>query len=190
MSENVWRPFSGFEYKRPWRVWDLLKQIRKDIKWAHQRIWNGYCDYDLYSIYDWFLEIMPCMLEKYKTTRHGSPVGKNTQLLPMTDEERDQAIHDEWDHTLDRMIFLLREMDEHDNPYTDDYMKMIIKYREGPIEHADGSVSYRHKDITDPKDKELSKKYHDEIKRIDEYRNDCKKIFFEEFSEHFYDLWD
>ena len=168
----------------------MLKRIRKDVKWAHQRIWKGYCDYDLYSIYDWFLEIMPCMLEEYKTNRHGSSVSKNTQLLPMTDEERDLAIHAEWDKTLDRMIFMLREMDEHENPYTDEYMKMMLKYREGPTEHADGSVSYHYNDITDSKDAELSKKYHDEIKRIDAYRNDCKKIFFDEFSEHFYDLWD
>ena len=39
MSERVWRPFSGHAYKRPWRVLDLVKQIRKDIKWSHQRIW-------------------------------------------------------------------------------------------------------------------------------------------------------
>ncbi len=168
----------------------MLKRIRRDVKWAHQRIWKGYCDYDLYSIYDWFLDIMPCMLEEYKTTRHGSPVGKNTQLLPMTDEERDQAIHGEWDKTLDRMIFMLREMDEHENPYTDEYMKMMIKYREGPTKQEDGTVSYVYSDISDPDDAELSKKYHDEVKRIEAYRNDCKKIFFDEFSEHFYDLWD
>ena len=53
------------------------------------------------------------------------------------------------------------------------------------------AIAAKHlKKLNDSKDAELSKKYHDEIKRIDAYRNDCKKIFFDEFSEHFYDLWD
>ena len=192
MSERVWRPFSGYAYKKPWRIWDLLRQIRKDINWSHQRIWKGYCDYDLYSIYDWFLEIMPPMLKEYKKKRHGSPVGKNKEIqsMIMTEGEREQSIHTEWDKTLDRMVSLLREMDEKSNPYTGEYFSMIAKYREGPIKEPDGSVSYRYADVTEPADKELERKYHEEIRRLDAYRNDCKKMFFELFSEHFYDLWD
>lgn len=192
MSERVWRPFSGYAYKKPWRIWDLLRQIRKDINWSHQRIWKGYCDYDLYSIYDWFLEIMPPMLKEYKKKRHGSPVGKNKEIqsMIMTEGEREESIHTEWDKTLDRMVSLLREMDEKSNPYTGEYFSMIAKYREGPIKEPDGSVSYRYADVTEPADKELERKYHEEIRRLDAYRNDCKKMFFELFSEHFYDLWD
>ena len=192
MSERVWRPFSGYAYKKPWRIWDLLRQIRKDINWSHQRIWKGYCDYDLYSIYDWFLEIMPPMLKEYKKKRHGSPVGKNKEIQSMiiTEGEREESIHTEWDKTLDRMVSLLREMDEKSNPYTGEYFSMIAKYREGPIKEPDGSVSYRYADVTEPADKELERKYHEEIRRLDAYRNDCKKMFFELFSEHFYDLWD
>ena len=192
MSERVWRPFSGHAYKKPWRVLDLLKQIRKDIKWSHQRIWKGYCDYDLYSIYDWFLEIMPSMLGEYKQKRHGSPAGKNEEIQSMflTEEERDNATHAEWDNTLDRMVFLLHEMEEKRNPYADEYFGMVDKYREGPTKLPDGCVSYRYTDITDPADKELEKKYHEETQRLNAYRNDCKTVFFELFSEHFYDLWD
>ena len=192
MSERVWRPFSGYAYKKPWRIWDLLRQIRKDINWSHQRIWKGYCDYDLYSIYDWFLEIMPPMLEEYKKKRHGSPAGQNKEIqsMIMTEGEREESIHTEWDKTLDRMVSLLREMDEKSNPYTGEYFSMIAKYREGPIKEPDGSVSYRYADVTEPADKELERKYHEEIRRLDAYRNDCKKMFFELFSEHFYDLWD
>ena len=192
MSERVWRPFSGHAYKRPWRVLDLVKQIRKDIKWSHQRIWKGYCDYDLYSIYDWFLEIMPPMIEEFKRTRHGSPAGKNEEIQSMflTEEERDNAIHTEWDNTLDRMVYLLHEMEEKRNPYADEYFGMVDKYREGPTKQPDGCVSYHYTDITDPADKELEKKYHEETQRLNAYRNDCKKVFFELFSEHFYDLWE
>jgi len=192
MSEHVWRPFSDYAYKKPWRIRDLLKQIRKDIKWSHQRIWKGYCDYDLYSIYDWFLEIMPPMLEEYKKKRHGSPVGKNKEIqsMIMTEEEREESIHTQWDNTLDRMVFLLREMNEKSNPYTDKYFSMISKYREGPIKEPDGSVSYRYAEVTEPADKELERKYCEETQRIDAHRVDCKKKFFELLSEHFYDLWD
>ena len=62
---------------------------------------------------------------------------------------------------------------------------------EAPVEHPDGSVSYRYPNLKEyPEYRELAEKYDAEEKRISQYRLDCKQEFFELFSTHFYDLWD
>ncbi len=195
--EGIWRPFSQPEYKRPWQIVRLVKQIGRDIKWSHQRIWKGYCDYDLFSIDDWFMKIMPRMLKEFKETRHGSPVAVNyhSHAVILDDEERNQDVHDEWDKKLDRMIFLLREMNEESctqlNPYEDEYFETVKKLRKGPTEQPGGSVAYSIPDLEDyPEYRELAEKYDAEEKRIRQYRLDCKQEFFELFSTHFHDLWD
>ena len=195
--EDVWRPFSQPEYRRPWQIGRLLKQIARDIKWSHQRIWKGYCDYDLFSIDSWFMKVMPRMLRKFKETRHGSPVTINnaSQDVFLDDEERNQAVHSEWDKILDRMIFLLGEMDEYScsqqNSFADEYFEEIEELLKCPEAHPDGSSSCRFPDLKEyPEYKELDENYHSEEKRLAQYRLDCKLEFFELFSTHFYDLWD
>ena len=195
--EGIWKPFSQPEYKRPWMIWQLIKQIGYDIKWSHQRIWKGYCDYDLFSIDQWFMKIMPEMLRKLKETRHGSPVAINyhSHLVFLNEEERSQEVHSEWDRTLDRMIFLLGEMDEYSctqqNSYEKEYLAVVEELREGPTEHSDGSSAFRFPDLQDyPEYRELGDNYHSEEKRLAQYRMDCKQEFFELFSTYFYDLWD
>lgn len=195
--DGIWKPFSQPEYKRPWQMIRLLKQIGRDIRWSHQRVWKGYCDYDLFSIDHWFMKIMPEMLKVFKETRHGSPLAVNfhSHAVFLDEEERNQDVHGEWDQKLDRMIFLLGEMNEESsaqqNPYKDDYFEAIDKLREGPIEHPDGSVSYRYPNLYEhPKYRELAGKYDAEEKRIMQYRLDCKQEFFALFSTHFHDLWD
>lgn len=194
---GVWKPFSQPEYKKPWRLWSLLKQFGRDIRWSHQRIWKGYCEYDLFSIDDWFLKIMPQMLSEFQKTRHGSPVIPNSdsQALFLDDEERNQDVHTEWDKKLDRMVFLLREMDEatcsQRNTFEDAYFEALKGHWETPIENADGTTTHRYTPLGEiPEYKELDDNYRSEEKRLTQYRLDCKREFFELFSEHFYDLWD
>ena len=194
---GIWKPLSQPEYKRPWQILRLIKQVGRDIKWTHQRIWKGYCDYDIFSIDHWFMKIMPEMLKVFKETRHGSPVAVNchSHIVFLDEEERNQNVHDEWDKNLDRMIFLLGEMDEvscsQQNPYADAYFEAVQKLMESPVEHADGSRTYRYPDLKEyPEYRELHENYHAEEKRLNQYRLDCKQEFFELFEKHFYDLWD
>ena len=194
---GIWKPLSQPEYKRPWQILRLIKQVGRDIKWSHQRIWKGYCDYDLFSIDHWFMKIMPEMLKVFKETRHGSPVAVNchSHIVFLDEEERNQNVHDEWDKNLDRMIFLLGEMDEvscsQQNPYADAYFEAVQKLMESPVEHADGSRTHRYPDLKEyPEYRELHENYHAEEKRLNQYRLDCKQEFFELFETHFYDLWD
>ena len=194
---GIWKPFSQPKYKRPWQIIRLIRQIGRDIKWSHQRIWKGYCDYDLFSIDDWFMKIMPEMLRVFKKTRHGSPVAVNyhSHAVFLDEEERNQDVHEEWDKKLDRMIFLLGEMDEtscsQQNLYEDAYFEAVQKLMEPPVEHADGSSTHRYPDLKEyPEYRELHENYHTEENRLKQYRLDCKQEFFELFSTHFYDLWD
>ena len=194
---GIWRPFTEPEYKKPWKIIKLIRQIVRDIKWSHQRIWKGYCDYDLFSIDDWFTKIMPNMLKEFKKNRHSSPVGSNciAHAIFMNEEERDQDFHSEWDKVLERMIFLLGEMDDatcsQQNPYEDEYFEVVHKLMKKPVENADGTFTRRYPNLADyPEYRELEEKYDEEEHRVNMYRQNCKEEFFKLFDECFYDLWD
>lgn len=193
----IWKPFGQLKYRWPRKTVKLPKQIGRNIKWSCQRIRKGYCDYDLYAIDEWFLKIMPEMLREFKEIRTSSPVGENypSQAVFLGEEEREQDIHDEWDRKLDRMIFLLGEMDvtsrTWQNPYEDAYFKAVKELTVGPIEAPDGSRLFLCSDLKDyPEYRELAEDYHAEEDHMYRYRMECKREFFELFSMHFYDLWD
>ena len=109
---NVWDqdPYRWHKYKKDWKA--IVGQFRLDLRCCRQRIKKGYCEKDLWSIRDWFLDVVPDMLEEYKKNRTGSPgiLGENYQ-----NEEGflvNDTCHGEWDRILDEMIFLFREADE------------------------------------------------------------------------------
>ena len=195
--EEIWKPFSQSEYRRPWQIGRLLKQIGRDLKWSHQRIWKGYCDYDLFSIDGWFMKLMQRMLKEFKESRHGSPVAMNnpSHAVFLDEIERDQDVHSAWDMKLERMIFLLGEMDEYScsqqNSFADEYFGVIEKLLQCPDARPDSSSARSFPDLKEyPEYQELEENYHSEEKRLAKYRLDCKQEFFELFSTHFYDLWD
>lgn len=144
-----------------------IKSIKNKIKMVYQREKRGYADQDVWNIDCWFLDIMPKMLKQLKETSHGYPA-------TLTEKE--------WSDILDRMVFLLNEMDEdkcsYDNPYEDEYFSSL-KDRFEKVENG-----WRVK-----KD-ELSKLYFGEEKNKWNYINLCKKEFFDLFSKYFYNLWD
>ena len=184
----VWRPFAKDLYYTAWKknhVFGVMRQLYKDISFSWQRIWRGYCDFDRYSIYDWFLAIMPGMLSEYKEKRHGSP------YMGEGDNEAD------WNAVLDRMIYLLREADERTcsqaNRYEADFEKALEEFdrrpknQEGLNKPRDNIVHFPDEE---PEYKEISRLYLEEEKRIYEYRESCKNELFQLFSKWFYDLWD
>ena len=90
------------------------KQYRKRffrcIKWAWQRATKGYCDKDLWSIDEWFLSIMPDMLEGFKKTRIGYPGELSKAFDDKLDEDTLNKLGNEmWDKILDDMIRLMKE---------------------------------------------------------------------------------
>ncbi len=178
----IWRPFAKDLYYVAWKkryVFGVLRQLLKDIRFSWQRVWRGYCDFDRYSIYDWFLAIMPGMLSEYKEKRHGSP------YMGEGDNEAD------WNAVLDRMIYLLWEADERTcsqtNRYEAEFEKALEDFDRRPNKPKDNIVHFPDEA---PEYKEISRLYMEEEKRIYEYRESCKNELFQLFSKWFYDLWD
>ena len=73
---RVWKPFNRDSYRWAWKDKKLIgvvKEFGRDLHRCYQRIWRGYCDHDIFSIFDWFLGLMPTMLEDFRDHLHGFP---------------------------------------------------------------------------------------------------------------------
>ena len=62
-NRNVFKLYPH-NWKRPSNWWDNIKDFFRGFKYTYQRATKGYCDYDLFSISDWFLEMFPNMLKE------------------------------------------------------------------------------------------------------------------------------
>lgn len=201
----------GYEPRRIWSICDreayhwvwvdkklfgVFDCFRKDLRYCKQRIEKGYCDADLYSIYDWFLETVPAMLEQYKQTRHGSP-----GILGENYENADGILvndtcHGEWDMILDRMVFLFRKADESacqkKNPCEDEYTKMLEEFAqkyghfgekletvEEKEERMRTGAHVVHCPSELPEYVDIAERYHAEEKKLEEYRNQYKEEAFQ-----------
>ena len=90
--------------------WAVAAHKLRDIKCAYQRATKGYCFRDIWNIDEWFLEIMPEMLDDFIKTHHGHPSN-------MTDEE--------WIDILQKMSKSLKNAHECNtefvNPYDEEF---------------------------------------------------------------------
>ena len=200
-ESRVWHPFMKDSYYAAWKksyFFGVAKEVCRDIRRSIQRVFRGYCDYDLYSIFDWFLAIMPEMLREYKETRCGSPVMDEAYFRE--GKEQSDKNQKAWDAVLDRMIFLLREADEKTcslkNAYEEAYAKAADAFYErygtfGEKLNTEKKDKNRMRFPGDvPENREISRQYFEEEKRIAEYRVQCKDELFRLFSKWFFDLWD
>lgn len=185
-----------------------IKHFGKCIKWSIQRIKKGYCDYDVWETFSFLQTIIPDMLQTLKDTRMGSPgyLGEN-----YTNEEGilvNDTCHEEWDKILDRIIFLWRETDEEScskkNQYDEEYTKAFDEFTkkygvfgcrlqtENELEEnkkrGGGGIIHFMDEL--PEYKEISRKYFEEEKRLEEYRRFCKDEAFDLLKQYFFDLWD
>lgn len=205
-----WELFDRESYHWAWHYGKLkgfLRRFCNDIRNCRQRISRGYCDDDLYSIYDWFLAIVPDMLEHYKDRRNGSPsiLGEN-----YTNEKGilvNDTCHAEWDEILSKMIFLFHEADEitcqKKNSIEDEFFRIYDEFskkyghfgeklqteEELRENESSGSVTW-HSPKELPEYKETLEQYDAEEKEISEYRERCKDEAFALFSKWFFYLWD
>ena len=113
---------------------EILKYLKRCIKWSCQRIVRGYAEGDGWNMDGYLQRLVPDMLQDLKDNRNGSPsyLGEN-----YTNEEGilvNDTCHDEWDKILDNMIFLWRESNEERwnriNPYYDEYHKAYEEFTE------------------------------------------------------------
>lgn len=150
---------------------------KKDKKFIRQRAKRGFADQDVWSIDYWFIDVMSKMLTQLKNTQHGVPVMQDDDGNIMSMEDASKK----WQEALDKMIFLLHEMNEEtcsfQNPYDDDLISVY-------------SIRYSHHPSELPEYKDTVDKYLNKEKEIANYRNECKDEFFVLFSKYFWNLWD
>ena len=120
---NVWdkEEFHRCALGKKFKMQEILKYLKRCIKWSCQRIVRGYAECDVWNMDGYLQRLVPDMLQDLKDNRNGSPsyLGEN-----YTNEEGilvNDTCHDEWDKILDNMIFLWRESNEETckriNPY-------------------------------------------------------------------------
>lgn len=184
------------------------KDERYEEKLRKQRYRRGYSDRDVYNLCYEFPKVMASILKDYK----------NKACSYFTLDENLHRIHDDKAHEkediyiarrdqlLDRMIFLLNEIDEDKcsmkNIYEKEHWKIeknqLKKHGYSDIYEAmtdtegldsEGYHKMKYHPEYNKEEKELSKKYFDYEQKIYEYRAKCKDEFFDLFKEHFFDLW-
>lgn len=146
-----------------------IRELKNNLKWKIQRAKQGFSDCDVQDIDHWFLDIMSRMLNQLKETTHSAPLLPNTDCV---------TCHEEWERILDRMIFLLNEMDEdrcsYKNPYEEEYEGYLLN-------------RFSNKELEE--DVVLFKMWLGEESNKQNYINLCKREFFDLFSKYFYTLW-
>ena len=119
-----------------------IKDVVTSLKWPRQRRTKGYCEYDLYSISDWFIKVVPDMIDEIRLKRLGIPnvlmedacesydVDYTKDFFSAPEDVQDKIkkeASDKWNEILTRMAFLLRESHEDTcskkNHYEEEYNK-------------------------------------------------------------------
>lgn len=185
-------------YFRSGEYLEIPKEIFRNLKCCFQRITKGYCFRDIWSIDNWFLNVIPDMLDEYRDSTNGYPSSFLKNDDSDTAEERDRAF-EKWKGILTEMTFLFREANEETcqrkNPYAEEHANVLHKFFErfgfnGKwVKKKDGTrvFIYRMSDI--PKYKALDENYHRVEHELWEYREDCRKKAMSMFTEYFHELW-
>jgi len=218
-------PENGTELSENAKLQKKLKKcikVRKEDaefeeKMKKQRYERGWSDSDSWNINSWFMEVMTPALKNMRNNLHGYPTyissgGVNSQAVQLDEDDEPGMI--EWKKILDRMIFLLQEMNENTcsmkNPYEKEVRKAENKFckkygffgekladvletdevKEENKRTGSRRLYFYHDDPDHPEYKELNNEYHKYETYIASYRNTCKEEFFNLFSLHFWDMWD
>ena len=128
-----------------------IKKVLMRWKWSRERSKKGYCEYDLYSISNWFMGVVPEMIEKVRANKLGIPsvlieesrnshnIDDSVDFYSIPEElldEIEKEAANKWDEILSKMVFLMRESNEDTcskkNPYEEEYNKareeFAVKY--------------------------------------------------------------
>ena len=124
----------------------IFVRLRKEREEAYkrkmqlQRYKRGFADEDVWSMDVWFIHTVRPMLQQMRDTHVGSPASLGENYVNEEGVLVNDKCHEEWDAVLDKMIFLLGEMDEESctkkNPHEvgdDGWLKEeenIAKYRD------------------------------------------------------------
>lgn len=162
-NRNVFKLYPH-NWKRPSCWWENIKDFFRGFKYAYQRATKGYCDYDLFSISDWFLEMFPNMLKEFSD---------GTYSYPWDMEEK------EWGK-------YLVEMREHFLNACKDYEDSSPEAKKEYDElYKDFSFEFNSEER-----KEKVKEYYKKVKEYDDYKQEELKKGMDMFQKRFWDFWD
>lgn len=198
----IWHPFRRDEYfskLRKGNIFGIIRELFRDLRRCHERIWKGYCDYDLFEIDTWFLGIMPNMLEEFRDMTNGYPssfVGLDAEGI--TQEDKEEAEFAAWQGELSKMAFLLREADETTcsvrNPNEEEYDEAFKRFSDeygilGEKLDTEGSNTVHFMDEIEEY-KPISDRYFAEEYKNMSYRDWCCQEGLKMFVKYFRNLWD
>lgn len=121
-------------------VYSKNYKVGQNKRCARQRARKGFCYRDIWEIDSWFLQIMPRMLEKFKSNHISFPIwtleeyyDKNSDDILISKDDfckhlyyfenkklyeiADKWCRNRWKEILERMIFLFDESTNDDNDY-------------------------------------------------------------------------
>ncbi len=193
----------------------IPKEVFHNLKMCVQRIKNGFCSRDIWSINVWFLNVIPDMLEELAHTTHSYPrrflksdgfdMEENDKAFARRksvgfDTEEENKAFAKWKGILTEMAFLFREANpstcRKKNPYQEEhdaaFNEFFKRFGFGGkwVKKKDGTRVFIRglRDI--PKYRDLDENYCKSERELCEYRANCQKKAFAMFVEYFDDLWD
>lgn len=175
-----------------------IKRWKEDIICICQRLRYGYCYRDAWAIDQWFLVIIPNMLNDLRINGHGYP-GSFTG----TEEENVRK----WNRILEHMEFLFREANEETchrkNPYEEAYDQAReaftrkygmfgekLKTEEEKEQEKDKGYYCVHTMSDVPEYKEILYQWFAAEKELAAYRDRCMKEGMKLFTRYLWELWD
>ena len=186
---------SDYRYQLHKDIFGIPQIFARDVRCCWQRIHNGYCEKDVWSIDSWFLKTVPDMLQTLKDTHKGSPscLGKNH-----VNEKGvlcNDSCHTEWDKLLDKMIFLFHEADKdkcsRKNPLEKEANQICTAFEakygflgEKLMTKNEKKLPYRkfYSPSDLPEYAEKMERYFKEERKLETYRSKCKDEAFTLFS--------
>lgn len=180
-SNNVFTwPFRARYYIM--HPWEWLRTLFGNIKCAWQRATKGYCDYDICDMENYFLILIPEMLEAMATDE--------IQAYPGNDEFDTFEKWQDWLMGLAGEFKELREMDSDEltdkrNEYADEYFKKLREVRKTIRENSMVRVTYEE----DEDFKVIKELYWDRMRELEREKIEKTDKAFAHLAKHFYALW-
>jgi len=159
---------------------DFAKQLKREIKWAWQRMKRGYDDQIFWNFDHYLDQIIIKDLQWMLANRNGSPV-----LEGWTEDD----CYEKWSEVLKEMLYYFMQSTEQHCSEVNEYADMVdFGSYFVPIKGGKYSTM-RYKD-TSAKAEELRGKHYQRSKEIDEYRAKNHKKAMEMLSTYYRNLWD
>ena len=132
-----------YEYgKKTGSLADRLKSFRLRRKWTRQRAKRGFCDADVWAIDEWFLQIMPNMIEVLADNYEGYPLPFRDEYCDINKIDGDAGSIDTycaagWKRQLRDMARMFREANEESCSFNNSVEeRKIDEYRKKCLDEA------------------------------------------------------